>query len=67
MYAVATKHRSLCPERPESPESKCPCQVKMESLVHLPHTSTGVNSTMPDSKQWSVASFRPAFSDLPRQ
>lgn len=26
---------------PESPESKRLCQVTMESLVHLPHTSTG--------------------------
>ena len=26
---------------PESPESKRLCQVTMESLAHLPHTSTG--------------------------
>lgn len=42
---------------PESPESKRLCQVKTDWLVHLPHTSTGVNSPcqIPNGGTWRLS------------
>lgn len=42
---------------PESPESKRLCQVKTDWLVHLPYTSTGVNSPcqIPNGGTWRLS------------
>ena len=58
MYAMATEHWSLCPERAREPRKQTAfAKSKTDSLLHLPHTSTGVNSRcqIPNSGTWRLS------------